>query len=255
MLGEVKENNKGTKMKIIAQRSNGDIDVEFLDNYHYVFKHAKYQNFKNGSIKNPFDKTVFEKGYLGDGKFSGWVNGEHTEEYEIWKGIIKRCYCEKQRDVFNSYYNISEVCDEWLNFQNFAEWWEENYYNCNNEMMCLDKDILYKKNNLYSPETCIIVPERINKLFIKQQRKRGKYPIGVQDCYDKRCDYKYLSVRLSVGEMKYLGNFPLNRPFQAFYTYKIYKENYIKQVADEYKDLIPKRLYDTMYSYEVEIND
>ena len=55
--------------------------------------------------------------------------------------------------------------------------------------------------------------------------------------------------------MKYLGNFPLNRPFQAFYTYKIYKENYIKQVADEYKDLIPKELYDALYRYEVEIND
>ena len=96
MLGEIKENNKGTKMKIIAQRSNGDIDVEFLDNYHYVFKHAKYQNFKNGSIKNPFDKTVFEKGYLGDGKFSGWVNGEHTEEYEIWKGIISPSFEAKQ---------------------------------------------------------------------------------------------------------------------------------------------------------------
>ena len=95
MLGEIKENNKGTKMKIIAQRSNCDIDVEFLDNHHYVFKHAKYQNFKNGAIKNPFDITVFGKGYLGDGKYSGWINGEHTEEYEIWKGIIKRCYCEK----------------------------------------------------------------------------------------------------------------------------------------------------------------
>ena len=44
MLGEIKENNKGTKMKIIAQRSNYDIDVEFLDNHHYVFKHVILQS-------------------------------------------------------------------------------------------------------------------------------------------------------------------------------------------------------------------
>lgn len=51
--------------------------------------------------------------------------------------------------------------------------------------------------------------------------------------------------------------FPSNKPFQAFTCYKNFKENYIKQVADEYysKGLIPKKLYDAMYKYEVEIND
>lgn len=38
-------------------------------------------------------------------------------------------------------------------------------------------------------------------------------------------------------------------------AYKTYKENQIKQVADEYKDLIPERLYNAMYEYEVEITD
>ena len=87
MLGEIKENNKGTKMKIIAQRSTEDIDVEFLDNYHYVFKHNTYQNFKSGGIKNPFDKTVYGVGYLGDWKYNGWVNGKPTVEYYIWQQI------------------------------------------------------------------------------------------------------------------------------------------------------------------------
>lgn len=31
MLGEIRENNKGTKMKIIAQRGCDDIDIEFLE--------------------------------------------------------------------------------------------------------------------------------------------------------------------------------------------------------------------------------
>ena len=42
---------------------------------------------------------------------------------------------------------------------------------------------------------------------------------------------------------------------EAFYAYKEFKEQYIKQVADEYKDKIPKKLYDAMYKYEVEITD
>ena len=33
------------------------------------------------------------------------------------------------------------------------------------------------------------------------------------------------------------------------------KENYIKQIADEYKDLIPEKLYNAMYEYEIYITD
>ena len=34
-----------------------------------------------------------------------------------------------------------------------------------------------------------------------------------------------------------------------------FKENYIKQVAEEYKDKIPDKLYEAMYNYKVEITD
>ena len=50
-----------------------------------------------------------------------------------------------------------------------------------------------------------------------------------------------------------IGTF--NTPEEAFYAYKQFKENYIKEVADEYKDRIPQMLYEAMYRYEVEITD
>ena len=242
MLGEVKENNKGTKMKIIAQRSNGDIDVEFLDNYHYVFKHAKYQNFKNGSIKNQLDKKVFEKGYLGAGNFSGWVNGEHTEEYEIWKGIIKRCYCEKQRDVFNSYYNISEVCDEWLNFQNFAQWYNDHKYECDGRLH-IDKDIKYPGNKLYSPYHCLLVPQRINMLFSNKPNKRG-LPNGI---------VKYKEGYLAKYAGKDLGKYPTLE--EAYAIYSNAKKDVIITIANEYKNQIPEEVYTALLNYEVRIEN
>ena len=45
-------------MKIIAYRSNMDIDIEFLDGFHYIKQHQTYSNFKTGSVKNPYDATV-----------------------------------------------------------------------------------------------------------------------------------------------------------------------------------------------------
>lgn len=51
----------------------------------------------------------------------------------------------------------------------------------------------------------------------------------------------------------YLGRF--HDELSAFQTYKKYKENLIKQIADEYKNKIPEKLYNAMYTYEVDVTD
>lgn len=57
-LGEIRNNNKGTRMKIIAYRNSDDIDVQFLDDFYYIKEHQAYVNFKNGNIKNPFHSVI-----------------------------------------------------------------------------------------------------------------------------------------------------------------------------------------------------
>lgn len=198
---------------------------------------------------------VYNVGYLGEGRYKVRnENGEITINYREWRDMLRRCYdpyyINKKLTYIDCY-----VYEEWKNFQNFAKWYEENVYKCNNETMCLDKDILIKGNKIYSPDTCIIIPERINSLFIKSNKRRGECPIGV--IYHKR-DKVFEAKCGILDENKkkktvYLGRF--NNELDAFLTYKTFKENYIKEVADEYKELIPKKLYDAMYRYEVEIDD
>ena len=250
-LGEVGKNNFGTEVKIIEYNSYSDIIVEFQDEYKYK-KRSSYEEFRKGKIKNPYDKEVCNVGFYGIGNYkSRDEDGKKTEVYKVWCDMLRRCYDPYILNKEASYIDCF-VCEEWHNFQNFADWYYKNIYNCNNEKMYLDKDILYKGNKIYSPKTCVLVTRKINNLFTRRQNHRGEYPIGV--CYHK--ENNNLIVHCNIGgKSNHLGCFPLNRPFQAFYTYKIFKENYIKQVADEYKDLIPKKLYDAMYNYEVEIND
>ena len=42
---------------------------------------------------------------------------------------------------------------------------------------------------------------------------------------------------------------------EAYDAYSTAKENNIKEVADEYKNIIPKKLYDALYAYKVDINN
>ena len=169
--------------------------------------------------------------------------------------MLKRCYDEEYHKKEPTYIDC-EVCEEWLNYQNFAKWFYKNYYEISNEKMCLDKDILIKGNKIYSPQTCIFVPNRINNLFVKSNNTRGEYPIGIS--YHKRKsgnDCLRVDITLTNGKRKLLGLFSFNEIEKAFIYYKTEKEKIIKQVADEYKDLIPIELYDAMYKYEVEITD
>ena len=120
----------------------------------------------------------------------------------------------------------------------------------------MDKDILNKGNKVYSEDNCVFVPARINSLFLKNDVDRGKYPIGITEWNDiKNNKEPKLMVQINILNKRKRKYFPLSKPFQAFTYYKNFKENYIKQVADEYRDLIPKKLYDAMYEYKVEIND
>ena len=61
--------------------------------------------------------------------------------------------------------------------QIFSDWSDENKYKCG-ERLHIYKDILYPGNKIYSPDTCILVPQRINLLFMNKPNKRG-LPNGI----------------------------------------------------------------------------
>jgi hypothetical protein len=248
--GETIRNKYGSNMTIVEYINTQDITVKF-DNGQIL--KSNYSNFKKGTIKSLYDKSICNIGYIGEGKYQCWNNKNKTKPYICWCSMFTRCYNENQR-YMNPTYKDCTVAEEWHNFQNFAKWFYENYYEVDDERMDLDKDILVKGNKVYSPEACIFVPKDINSLFVNRQGDRGNYPLGISKAYKSgfvaTCSIydnnKYI--------IKRIGKF--NSIEDAFYSgYKPFKENYIKQVADKYKDQIPKKLYDAMYNWVVEITD
>lgn len=252
-IGERNYNTFGSEMVIVNYNGCMDIDVYFPE-FDWIFKHAKYNNFKKGEIKCPYERRFYNVGYLGEGKYKVSENGKNTRVYDTWKAMLQRCYSEKEHERHPTYIGC-EVYEGWHNFQNFAKWYKDNYYEVGNEKMCLDKDILFKGNKIYSPDTCIFVPETINKLFIKNDKNRGESVIGATLCkngkYQAQCNI--INPETGKSKQEYLGLYDSQE--KAFQVYKYHKERNIKQIADYYKIHIPQKLYDAMYNYEVEIDD
>lgn len=251
-VNEEKYNNQGCLMKIVEYKDSRNIIVEFQDRYKAKI-HTAYDAFKRGVAKNPYHPSVYGVGMLGV-KYPSKVNGKNTKEYITWQNMIKRSFSKKEKEEHPTYKDVT-CCKEWLCFENFYEWlhsqknfqkWFDGY------RWDLDKDILIKGNKIYSPETCCLVPNNVNKLFVKRDNARGKMPIGVAK---NREGFRAECKNPIKNKIDTSTTYPTIE--QAFQEYKVIKENIIKQVAqEEYnKGNITKKCYDAMMKYKVEITD
>jgi hypothetical protein len=246
-IGQVRKNKFGSLMEVVEYNDCKDIWVKFLDNGNKV--HTLWKHFLSGSVKSVHDKTVHGVGYIGEGIYKPSLNGKKIIQYKIWADMIRRCYNDNYHKNQPTYKDCS-VSDEWHNFQNFAAWYDKNYYEIEDQRICLDKDILVKGNKVYSPDTCVFVPQVINNLFVKKDASRGSLPIGVS--FDNKIK-KYISHCNYQGKTVHLGCYDTVN--DAFLAYKEAKEELIKQTANEYKNKIPDNLFVAMLKYEVHIND
>lgn len=251
-IGETKLMNCGDTATIIEYVGTNDVTIQFKNSGEII--KCRYKGFKNGATKSRLSKTLYNIGYIGIGQYTTTQNNGHSPQYHKWVEMFKRCYDEKYQEKKPTYKDCT-VCDEWHNFQVFAKWYDDNYYNVENEIMCLDKDILIKGNKMYSPNTCIFVPERINLLFTKNDASRGHLPIGVSYDNTKTKFRSRINLYDENNKLKTKSLGTYKTPEKAFDQYKIEKEKFIKQKAKEYKDKIPERLYNAMMNYEVEITD
>lgn len=194
------------------------------------------------NIKDCYFPSICGIGYIGEGKYS---KKSHRKIHIKWDNMLSRCYDKNTQENQPSYKKCS-VDIKWYNFQNFAEWYEEYY----REGFHLDKDLLFKGNKIYSPETCVFVPPVINTQFAKRNKMRGIYPIGVS--YDKKRGKFQASCRVN-GKQKNLGRFDI--PKDAFQSYKVAKEKEIKRLTKLHRDEITEACYWALMNYIVEETD
>lgn len=242
-VGETNCNNKGVKMTIIKYDNARNITVLFDDG---AIVQTTYSEFKSGGVKSYMSPNVCEIGYLGR------IKPPIKEIYDQWERMLKRCYNQNVYGYERYGGRGVKVCEEWYNYTNFETWRIKSMWH--KDFTVLDKDILFKGNKIYSPETCILVDQRISKLFVKSDGSRGNLPIGV---YCRKYKESYRATCTTVENRRvHLGYF--KTPEDAFYTYKEFKEEYIKKIANEYKvkyPNFPQLLYEAMCNYKVEMTD
>lgn len=123
----------------------------------------------------------------------GVVNRKGLPIYSTWQSMLARCYNPKHW-AYHRYGGLGvTVCEEWLDFQTFARWYNANHV----EGWSMDKDCL--GGVIYGPETCIYVPEQIN------QTLRGCCNPSI--CVGKYTNTWFVRTKNVDGEDHYKGKF------------------------------------------------
>lgn len=244
-IGEKHINNQGLEFEIIDYKGSANVTIEYSDGF--IAYNVQYTHIKSKSVSNPYHKSVCGVGFLGVGIHKTKINNKDTHTYSIWSGVLRRCYSEKSQEKRPTYKDVT-VCEEWHNFQNFAQWVEENYNPETMQGWHLDKDILIKGNKIYSPETCCFVPLEINGMLKSTSLRNNTGIIGVS--YNK----KYDNYRTWLPKNK-KGSRNFKTPEEAFEKYKKTREEHIKEVANLWKDKIEPKVYQALMNYQVEITD
>jgi hypothetical protein len=169
--------NQGYLIKVLEYNNATNIDIEFI--YNGYIKTVVLKNLKNGMIANPFH-PAYHGGFMGVGDYS---SKNCFNAYLAWISMLTRI-------KNNRSYNDTFVCSEWYNFQNFANWYKNKINLLNpNFKYEVDKDIkqigIHPK--IYSPETCVIIPHKLNAMLerVTYNNSKKSEPLGVIKNFNK----------------------------------------------------------------------
>lgn len=185
---------------VLKYEDGHNVFVEFLNTGYKA--NAGSQAIRKGNVKDPTAKIIHGVACFGVGKFKASKDGKTSIAYNKWNNMLIRCYDDEYQSKKPTYKGCT-VCDEWLNFQNFAKWFYDNYPD-DGRQYCVDKDLTVIGNKVYSPEACIFVSNQINCFVTDSAAARGKYMIGVS--MPKRGNkFKSYCHNPFTGERGYIG--------------------------------------------------
>lgn len=177
------------------------------------------------------------------GKYKSTIDGKKAKAHTAWHNMLKRCYCPKVQTRQPAYVGCS-VSDEWLEYQEFAQWFENHEYS--NRGYHFDKDLLLPGNKVYAPDRCAFVPQQLNNLLTDHGNARGQYKQGV---YFKKGYNKFTAQIAINGKKKGLGYY--DNELDAYHVYKKAKEENVKRMANHWRDDIADDVYQALMRWEL----
>lgn len=248
-------------VKILLYLTSEIVIFRFIDTG--FISTAQFGALKCNRIRDPFRLNKYG-GYFGFGIFT---ERNKYNIYSRWSNLLirsnslnfdsletKKYIKELWGTKYDSYENCT-LCVEWMNYQTFASWYYNQIFMLSPDFDYeIDKDILQwtEINKIYSPTTCLIIPNAINSGINKISDKnnlagttilnnRNKFVVQSQITikgkkihlgeYDNEYDANQKYIESKSNNIISLANFYYNKNALSLYAYEsiLYIADLIKQ--------------------------
>jgi hypothetical protein len=247
-IGDKHTMNQNGILEVLEYNNAENVVVRFLSTGFTTTVEAC--QIRRGTVKDLLLPRVCGVGYIGEGRYSAY-NSRHEAHWSYlkWQNMLERCYAPTSEQTRECYEDVT-VCDEWFNYQIFAEW-AVNQIGYGNRGWAMEKDLLAKGNRHYSPDKCCFLPVELNNQMLKAEKVRGEYPIGV--CINKP-NGRFIAHCTKEGESStHIGIY--DTVIEAFEAYRQAKKDRLRFLAEKWKDKIDQRAYQALLNYDVSITD
>lgn len=241
-VGDIFEQRSYGKCIVIEYNSCDNVVVEFINTGYLAT--ATAGSLRKGLVKDYLKPTVYGVGFNSYGKLP--IKGEDVvlDRARVkWKDMMTRCYGPKSN--YNSY-KCCEVSPEWHDFKVFLDWYRSKVINDKYLDYHLDKDLMKPNSKLYSEDTCLLLPRKINNLLYQVKKKDKGTCVGVwktsTGCFQAYTNDEN-SKRINLGEYR--------TEDEAFNVFKLKKEEVINKVVLQYKDELERNVIDLLLNLKV----
>ena len=153
--------------------------------------------------------------------------------------------CKPNGNVQRKHGSYVGVYHTFDSFNAFSEW-AQKQVGYGEYKFQLDKDFLSKDCKVYSPETCVFIPQSLNKFILEPCNKTHDLPTGV--CFEPR--WKRFTAYCNDENCKreHLGSF--GSPEEASSIRNAFKERVARILAGRWKGKVDDRVHDMLINYK-----
>ena len=204
---------------------------------------AKVRSLSNSQYDGRYKRVKVEGVGLVSSDFK-FNRGNVPTDYLCWSHLLTRIYGKDKR--LNRIYSGCTICEEWLFFENFSKWYNEQVGH--NLGYDIDKDLLGDGKH-YSPETCCLLPRKLNSMIVSRKYKDRLLPTGVVKSGKKY--YAHYVIGTSEKKLVRIGGF--NTPEEASNAYKAFRKKRIAETAQFYYDKgeLDERAYNSLINFNM----
>lgn len=184
---------------------------------------------------------------INDRSRPAYFDNKVTKEYDLWVGMLERCYGKNKHIKSRPTYQSCECSENFKSYYYFYDWCQSQI-GFKNKGWQLDKDILIEGNKLYSEDTCVFVPCDINKFLTNSKKQNISGYTGVSF---HKASGKYVAQISFEGKRKHLGLFENPKDGEDFYF--LMKSRLAVKLVEKYRANLDERVIKALLSrYEDE---